>query len=60
MFRKNSGGDPAPYLADLMMAEGSGDTPAPGAPVSADPVVQSGGDRLLALSFSSERPVLRE
>ena len=30
------------------------------APVSADPVVQNGGDRLLALSFSSERPVLRE
>ena len=60
MFRKNSAGDPARVLADLLTAKGAGDTPEPGAPVSADPVVQNGGDRLLALSFSSERPVLRE
>lgn len=60
MFRKNSAGDPVRALADLLTAKGAGDTPEPGAPVSADPVVQNGGDRLLALSFSSERPVLRE
>ena len=43
MFRKNSAGDPARVLADLLTAKGAGDTPEPGAPVSADPVVQNGG-----------------